>query len=236
AEKIQLDGNKLTDRNEEEKAPPRDASDFVTVSNGMLRTEYEIKLRYTIESDNKPHNVSIQNKSMPAIYTYSIIPKLDLDAFLIARITGWEDMNLIQGPARIYFDGSFVGETTINPLDTHDTLQLNLGRDKSIAVTRIKVKDKSKEQILSDLKVVKKTYEIQVRNTKSTSIRVVVEDQIPVTQDNSIKIEKIEDNNATHNPDTGKLIWDFKLSSRDTKKIIFSYEVKHPKDKILNSL
>lgn len=232
-------GMKMTEAEDAKKeyAPPRDASDFVTVSEGMLRVEYEIKLRYTIESDNKPHNVSIQNKTIPAIYNYSVIPKIDLDPFLIARLTGWEDMNLIQGQARIYFDGSFIGETTINPKNTNDTLQLNLGRDKSIAVTRVKVKDRSKERILSDMKVVTKTYEIKIRNTKSTPIRLVVEDQLPVTQDASIKIEKLEDSNATtFNAETGKLTWDFRLSSRDTKTLIFSYEVRYPKEKVLNNL
>ncbi len=230
---VHIDSRKTTE--EKEDYAPRDASDFVTINNGMLRVEYEIKLRYTIESDNKPHNVSIQNKSMPAIYTYSVIPKLDPDAFLMARITGWEDMNLIQGQARVYFDGSFVGETTINPNDTHDTLQLNLGRDKSISVTRVKVKDKSKERILSDMKVLTKTYEIQVRNTKSNAIRIVVEDQIPVTQDNTIKIEKTEDSGATFGENSGKLTWDFKLSGRDTKKLIFSYDIKYAKDKTLGA-
>ena len=216
--------------------PPRDASDFVTVNNGMLRVEYDIKLRYNIDSDNKPHNVAIQNKTMPTLYTYSVIPKLDLDAFLIARITGWEDMNLMAGTARIYFDGSFVGETAINPSSTSDTMQLNLGRDKSIAVTRIKIKEKSKEKILSDNKFVTKNYEIQIRNTKNTAIRIVVEDQIPVTQDNTIKIEKTNDSNATHNPNTGKLTWDFNLRGRDTKTLTFGYEITYPKDKQVSQL
>ncbi len=234
AKKASLDNN--NDAAKIQEFDDKEVSDYVTINNGMLRVEYEIKLRYTIESDNKPHNVAIQNKSIPASYTYSVIPKMDLDAFLIARLTGWEDMNLIPGAARIYFDGSFVGETSINPNDTHDTLQLNLGRDKSIAVSRTKVKDKSKEQILTDNKVITKTYEIQVRNTKNIPIRIVIEDQIPVAQDNTIKIEKREDSNGEFNPQTGKLTWDIKLSSKSTKLLTFSYEVKYPKDKVLTKL
>jgi uncharacterized protein (TIGR02231 family) len=219
-----------------EKGKDGSMSDYVNVNDNMTRIEYEIKLRYTIQSDNKPHNVAIQTKSMSAAYNYSVIPKLDPDVFLIARVTDWEDLNLIPGSARIYFDGSYIGESYINPRNTNDTLQLNLGRDKSIVVNRIKVKDKYKDKVLTDSRVITKVYEISIRNTKSIPIRIVVEDQMPVTQNNDIKIEYLEKSDAKFNPETGKLIWDFKLSSRDNRKLTFSYEVKFAKDKPLSNL
>ena len=213
-----------------------DVADYVEMSENLLRVEYEIKLKYTIPSDNQQHNVVIQTKTLPATYAFSVIPKLDPDVFLIARVTDWEDLNLVAGDARIYFDGSFVGETTINPRSTNDTLLLNLGRDKSIVVTRTKLKDRSKERFLSDQKAVTKTFEIGVRNTKSAAIRLVVEDQIPISRDNDIKIENLEDSSAKYNPETGKLTWDLNLKSKDAKRLIFSYEVKFPKDKSVSNL
>jgi uncharacterized protein (TIGR02231 family) len=220
---------------EEKAKKDRELNEFVNTSTNMLRVEYEITLKYTIESDNKPRNVIIQSKNIPTVYTYSVIPKLDLDVFLMARITDWEDMNLIPGEARIYFDNSFIGNTFINPQNINDTLQLNFGRDKSIVVTRTKVKDKCKEKFMNENKFSEKTYEIAIRNTKSMPIRVVVEDQMPVTRDPAIKIEYTENSNATKfNPETGKLTWDLTIKSKDTKKLVFKYEVKHPKDKVLS--
>lgn len=211
-------------------------TDYTQVTQNMMRIEYEIKLKYSIESDNKPHNVTIQSKIIPAVYSYSIVPKLDPDAFLIARVTDWEDMNLIPGTARVYFDNSYIGESFINPRNTNDTLQLNLGRDKSIVVTRIKVKDKCKDKIFSDNQTQTRTYEIVVRNTKMIPIRLVVEDQMPVSKEQSIKIDYLEQSEAKFNTETGKLTWDFILKAKDNKKLIFSYEVKSPKDRILNPI
>ncbi len=211
-------------------------TDYTQVTQNMMRIEYEIKLKYSIESDNKPHNVTIQSKTIPAVYSYSIVPKLDPDAFLIARVTDWEDMNLIPGTARVYFDNSYIGESYINPRNTNDTLQLNLGRDKSIVVTRIKVKDKCKDKIFSDNQTQTRTYEIVVRNTKMIPIRLVVEDQMPVSKEQSIKIDYLEQSDAKFNTETGKLTWDFILKAKDNKKLIFSYEVKSPKDRILNPI
>ncbi len=162
-------------------------ADYVTVNENMLRIEYEISLPYTIQSDGKPHNVVIQERKIPALYNYTVVPKLDPDVFLVARLTDWEDMNLLPGPARVYFDGSYVGQTQLNPNNIGDTLQVNLGRDKSIVVKRIKVKDKSKEKTMSDQKIVTKTFEISLRNTKNVPIRLIVEDQMPIAQDAAIK-------------------------------------------------
>ena len=211
-------------------------ADYTETHQNMMRIEYEIKLKYTIESDNKAHNVVIQSKTIPAVYSYSVVPKLDPDAFLMARVTDWEDMNLIPGAARIYFDNSYIGESFINPRNTNDTLQLNLGRDKSIVVNRIKVKDKCKDKMMSDNHVLTQVYDITVRNTKNIPIRLVIEDQMPVTKEQDIKIEYLENSGARFNTETGKLIWDFNLKPKDTKKLTFSYEVKSPKDKSLSSL
>jgi uncharacterized protein (TIGR02231 family) len=208
-------------------------ADFTQVNQNMMRIEYEIKLKYTIESDNKPHNVVIQSKTMPAQYSYSVVPKLDLDVFLMARVTDWEEMNLIPGTARVYFDNSYIGESYINPRNTNDTLQLNLGRDKSIVVTRNKVKDKCKDKSFSDNHLLTRVYEIVVRNTKNIPIRMVVEDQMPVTKEQDVKIEYTEESGAKFNPETGKLLWDFNLKPKDNKRLVFSFEVKAPKSKPL---
>lgn len=212
------------------------AKQYVTVSENMLRVEYEIKLKYTIDSDNKPRNVIIQSKTLPATYNYTIVPKLDPDAFLMARVTAWEDLNLIPGEARIYFDGAYIGVTQINPRTLSDTLQLNLGRDKSIVVTRTKLKDKSKESFVGDTKTVRRSYEISIRNNKNTPIRLIVEDQMPVSSNQDIKVEYIENSDAKFNDQTGKLIWDLNIKSKDTKRLQFTYEVKHPKTATISNL
>ena len=59
---------------------------------------------------------------------------------------------------------------------------------------------------------------------------------MPVTKEQDIKIEYLENSGARFNPETGKLVWDFNLKSKDSKKLTFSYEVKSPKDKALSSL
>lgn len=207
-----------------------------TIDESMMRVEYTIKSNCQIASDNKAHNVVINSTDVPYSMAYSAVPKLDADAFLMGKLLGWEDLNLMPSSARLYFDESFIGTTTIDPNTTKDTLYMNLGRDKEVVVKRLSVKDKCKEQVLSDQKVVSKSYEITIRNTKALTLDFELEDQIPVSNDQLIKVSLIEKDGADFNEVNGQLTWKFKLKSKETKKIRFTYEVKYPKDKYVQGL
>ncbi len=206
------------------------------VNDNFFRTEYEIKTKYSIEADNKAHNVIISNIEVPVYLAYLSVPKLDRDAFLMAKVANWEDLNLLPATAKIYFDESYIGMTVVDPSTTKDTLYMNLGRDKSIIVKRQAIKEKCKEQVIGDFRVVTKTIEITVRNTKGIPLQFEVEDQIPVTSDNTIKIS-LEKHNATYyTENTGKLTWKLHIMPKETRKIVFTYEVKYPKDKVIAGL
>ena len=207
-----------------------------TIDESMMRVEYTIKSNCQIASDNKAHNVIINSTDVPYTMAYSAVPKLDADAFLMGKLLGWEDLNLMPSSARLYFDESFIGTTTIDPNTTKDTLYMNLGRDKEVVVKRLSVKDKCKEQVLSDQKVLTKSYEITIRNTKALTLDFELEDQIPVSNDQLIKVSLIEKDGADFNEVNGQLTWKFKLKSKETKKIRFTYEVKYPKDKYVQGL
>ena len=85
---------------------------------------------YTIPSDGKNHQVGVQEQELTSSYKYYCTPKLDLDAFLFAQVTGWEGLNLLAGPAYIYFEGTYVGESLLDLAGVGDTLDISLGRDQ----------------------------------------------------------------------------------------------------------
>jgi len=198
---------------------------------GMLQTEYEIKLKYSIPHDDDLHMVAIQSKEINSQFHYSAVPKMDVNAFLMADILDLSDMNLIPGSSRIYLDGSFVGKSVLNPDAFTDTIQLSLGKDRSIVLSRKKLKDKTKEKLLVDEKTILTSYEIKIKNNKSTSISLDLTDQIPLSVMADIKISLVDSDGGTLNPETGLLTWKLDLKALETKTIQFSYELKVPKSK-----
>jgi uncharacterized protein (TIGR02231 family) len=215
----------------------KEMSEYVNISENLIRTSYEIKLKYNIETGGKSHRVMVKQDDIAMSLQFAAVPKLSADAYLLAKVSGWEDLNLLPGAARVFFDNGYIGESFINPQSESDTLDFNLGNDKSLVVQRRKIKEKSKTKILENDKVEIRTYEILVRNTKNQSVWMNLEDQIPVvTGTQEIKVNLLESDGAVLDEVTGLLTWKLKIASKETKKVRFTYEVRYPKDKLISGL
>lgn len=211
-------------------------SNYVSTVQTSLNTEFKISLPYTVYSANKPTLVDIQNYEMKADYGYAVAPKLDHDAFLLAKATGWEEFNLLPGEANVFFEGTFVGKTFIDPNNIKDTLSVSLGRDKRVVVKREKLKDYSTRRTIGANQRDSYAYEISIRNTKNEPIKITLEDHIPVSQNSQIEVTMTDEGGAKYNENTGKLVWELVVQSNETKKVQYKFEVKYPKDKIVNGL
>lgn len=201
-----------------------------------LNTEFEIPLPYTVESSSKPTLVDIKNHEMKAIYNYSTVPKLDTDAFLIAKATGWEDFDLLPGEANIFFEGTYVGKTFIDPNNIQDTLSVSLGRDTRIVVKREELKDLTTKRVIGSNQREEHVWEISVRNTKSESVKITVEDQMPISKNSQIEVNPLDTGGSRFDEKTGKMVWSLTLQPNETRKMGFRYEVKYPKDKQVSGL
>jgi hypothetical protein len=190
-------------------------------------TTFDIELPYTIPTDGKEYQVEIKEENIKAEYQYVCVPKLETDAFLTAQIVDWEQYNLLEGEANLYFEGTFMGKTLLKTNSVEDTLKLSLGRDKNIVVTRTKLKDFSKTSFLSSKIKASRGYEIKIRNKKSVPISIVIEDQIPIVSEKSIEVE-YENKGAEYDKDKGKLAWKIDLKPLEDKKVNFNYTVKYP--------
>ncbi|GAB4289720.1 MAG: DUF4139 domain-containing protein [Marinilabiliales bacterium] len=209
-------------------------SNYTSVEESQTTTEFVIKIPYTIPSDNKTYMVDIQKYDLKADYQYYAVPKLDKDAFLLARVTGWEDYQLLSGYVNLFFEGTFVGQSYLNTVTTKDTLDFSMGRDKNVVVTRTKLKDFSSKKTIGLNITEIYAWEIECRNKKKESIPIIIEDQFPISSNKDIEISYEEMSGANLNKDTGILRWNFQLKPAETKKIKMIYSIKYPKNKTLN--
>ena len=108
---------------------------------------FEIKIPYSIPSDNKNYMVDMATYDLPAMYQYYSIPKVNDDAFLLAKIINWEQYNLLAGEANVFFEDTYVGKSLLNAQSMSDTLNISLGIDKKVSVTREKKTDFTSRQL-----------------------------------------------------------------------------------------
>ena len=191
--------------------------------------EFDITDPYTITNDGKQCTVDINEFDLKAIYQYAVVPKVSTDVFLTAKLTDWNKYNFLSGEANLFFEGTFIGKSVIDANATADTLNLSLGADKNIVVTRTSVKTLTEKQNLGSNRKETRDWEIEVKNRKNQLINLLVEDQIPVSQNSSIEVEKQELSGGKLDEKSGKVTWDFQLSPQDDKKVELKYLVKYPK-------
>lgn len=206
---------------------------MASVAETAINTEFNVNTPYSIPSDNAPHSVDLNVLSLASEYIYQAVPKLEKDVFVTARVAANNLVNNLQGEANVYFDGTFTGNTYINST-AEDTLTLSLGRDKRIQIERKKLKEFSSKSFFGSTKTESNTWEITIRNTRKESIKILLEDQVPVSTDKEIEVKLSDAGNANVEDASGKLKWIFNVAPEQSQTAKFSFEVKYPKDKKIN--
>jgi hypothetical protein len=196
-------------------------------------TIYEIEDPYTVLNDSKTYMVDINSYEVNALYEYYAAPKLEPDAFLTAKIVDWQELNLLPGEANLFFEGTFLGKSILDVANAGDTLKLSLGKDKGVVIKRTLLKDFSSKKFLGSNKTDTRQYEILVRNNKQQPVSIIIEDQFPISTQKEIEVSDRKYDGAKLDDDTQKITWQLSVDPKKENKVNFKYEVKYPKEKVL---
>ncbi|AWV99889.1 mucoidy inhibitor MuiA family protein [Arcticibacterium luteifluviistationis] len=190
---------------------------------------FTLDSKFTLLSDGKENTTELKELEIPTDFEYKTVPKIDPVAFLTARIFDWEQYNLIEGEASLYFEGTYLGKTDLD-LSNKDTLSISLGRDQAVKVQRKPVKQFSKNTFIGGNSINSYGYEISIRNTKSVPIKILVEDQFPLSKFKEVEVYDKSAVGANENQETGELMWLNKIEPSTEKTLPFSYTIKYPKN------
>lgn len=200
----------------------------VQESQNQNHVSYEIKEKLRLNSRNPEVLVDIQEMEIPALYRYVATPKVSPDVFLTASVPNWQELNLMEGEATLYFENTFIGNFRLKPDQMEDTLTLNLGVDPAITVKRTKLMNKAKKAFIGDGRKISREIEFQAKNGKSIPVPITIYDQYPVSDQDKVKVIQLEHSGASLEPVTGELRWDFVLQPKKEKKWMLKYEVEYP--------
>ncbi|MCT4614635.1 MAG: DUF4139 domain-containing protein [Marinifilaceae bacterium] len=195
--------------------------------------DFEVNTPYTLKTGNKKLSVDMQVFRLPATYQYYCVPKIDKDAFLIASIKDWEKYSLLAAEANVFFEDTYIGKTLVDLKSASKTLDISLGRDKNVSVSREKIKDFTSKQFIRGKKEESIAWKIRVKNNKSEKINMLIKDQVPVSTLEEILVEIQELSDAKYISDKGEIKWEFNLEPQADKSFIFKYIVKYPKNRNL---
>jgi uncharacterized protein (TIGR02231 family) len=223
-------------KEKDEEIDPSTLQQYTTLNEGQLNTNFEIDLPYDIESDGKIHSVTIKDEEISCILKNYAVPRVDKEAYLLAEVADWQNLDLLPGDANIIMDDTYIGKSMIDPNTTADTLNLSLGKDKRIAVKRSLVKEMSSLKTSGKESKQVFTYEVVVKNNKITDVNLLLKDQFPLSTIKEVIVTLEDGSDAMVNAETGVLTWKIDLKPGESKKVRFSYSVKYPKDKKIVNL
>ena len=213
-----------------------DESEVVAVSQQQAQFgfEFDIKQLLTLPDGGKTTTTELTRHQLAATYEYRGIPKIDKESFLVADATDWQQLNLMEGEANVYFDNSFVGKSILDPNVSSDTLHFSLGRDQSIHLQRIKVSERSNRRFFGSSQEQTMTWRITVKNARQETVSITVFDQAPISRNSSIEVSMEELSGGQCDKQTGIIKWPLQLQPGEQRELILQYRVKYPKNRRLN--
>jgi uncharacterized protein (TIGR02231 family) len=217
----------------EERAAEQEAA---VEANGFQVT-FKIPGRVSIGAAEGAKSLRIATATIAPDLLVRSAPVLDTTAFLEASFKQAEDAPLLPGRVSIYRDGAFVGRGQMAAASKDETVRLGFGADDKIKIERavLKRNEGSAGLIVTTSKTDERAFKTSVRNGHDFPIKVAIEDQLPVSENEEIVVEMLP---STTPPTTtnlrdkrGVLEWAFEAKAGEVKDIGFAWRVKWPKDK-----
>jgi TonB-dependent SusC/RagA subfamily outer membrane receptor len=198
---------------------------------GATKTEFAIKKPYTIMANGDITAIEVNTFKIPATYEYFAAPVLNENVYLTASFKDWEEHQLLPGEANIYFEGTYAGKTVIDPYTTKKEMILSLGIEHNITVTRQQERNFKSKPFVGNNRILDRSYVLEVKNNKNSSINLKLMDRIPKSQNKEIKVDDIITHNATYDESKGLLSWKMTMEPKSVQKENFSFQVKFPKER-----
>lgn len=199
---------------------------------------FHISSKSTIPSDNVPHKVTIAIEKLQAEFSYSSTPKLSPYVYLKAVIKNTTTAPLIAGNANIFSNDDFVATSSMKLVAPNETFDAYLGVDPALKVER-KLINKFTDYTGTFTKNVRVTYEFNfaLENTKKSEQKILVQDQMPVSQNERILVEQVEPTEKEMRRDEqGFMNWNLTVRPSEKKTWKLKFNVEYPQGMAISGL
>jgi uncharacterized protein (TIGR02231 family) len=193
-----------------------------------------------VPADGSAHRVFINEFSVDGSKEYAATPKLSPFAYLRMITVNTTGVDLLPGNMNIFLDNDYVGRSDLVRVAPGESLELFLGIDEGIKVSRKEVSRKVDEgSFLSRRKKTDLVYAIEIENNKRSPVNIVVYDQLPVSQHTDIEVRSTRIQPEPSAPDgsgtneraeQGMMKWNFSIPAGGKQEIRLEFWVRHPLD------
>jgi uncharacterized protein (TIGR02231 family) len=206
------------------------------VETGGFQAMFRLPGRVSVAADEGAKSFRITAATITPELLVRATPALDSTGFLEAGFKHGEEAPLLPGRVAIYRDGIFVGRGQMPLTAKEQPVRLGFGADDKIKVERtITSRSEGSAGLITTSKIDQRDYKIAVRNGHDAAVRVAIEDQLPVSEIDDVKVELLPGSTAPTERDVrnrrGVAAWSFDLGAGEARDIKFGWRVRWPSDK-----
>lgn len=218
----------------EENAPaPVDIGEqTAAVEAAPFQAIFAIPNRLTIPDTGEAKRVLLQQDSLEPVLTVRTVPKLDAKAYLYAKLVLPKGSPALPGAVSLFRDGTFVGTGALPVLSPGEDHELGFGADDQVRVRHAISEEKQGETgLISSAKTDSRNFRITIKNMHERAVQLVVHDQIPVSQNQDIKVDIVGPTSPTKkdiDDKRGVIAFESKLEPEEERVIEFGYRVIWP--------
>lgn len=183
-----------------------------------------------VPSDGSPHKTTLNQFALPPNLDYLAIPKHTDAIYRRAKLNNSSASPLMAGPANLFVGDEFIGSSKIDYTPANGEIELLLGVEERLTVEREMVKRDVDKRLLRDNRQLRYGYEIKIKNLLQSAVKIELQDQIPVSRHEQIKIklDRVQPEPA-EKTELNILEWHLSLAAGTEQTVGYEYSVEHPR-------
>ncbi|WP_445246235.1 mucoidy inhibitor MuiA family protein [Microcoleus sp. OTE_8_concoct_300] len=184
-----------------------------------------------IPSDGTPHKVMVFRENYPFKPEYIAVPRLVsfayLQAVVVNPLTG---ATLLPGKANIFRDNTFVGTVQLENVSPGQEYKVNLGIDERLKIERELVERQVDKKLIGQQRRMSYAYRLNVTNLQQVQVHLTLQEQLPVSRNEQIKVRLTLTNPKIVAGEMGLLEWIMSLQPQAKQELYYQFVVEHPPD------
>lgn len=142
-----------------------------------------------IPSDGAFHSVPLMGRPARATLDYVVVPRESTDVFRRLALHNPLDAPLMPGPADVYVGGDYLLTANLRATAQRGKVELGLGVEQSIKVSRNTRFAEESAGLMGGSLALRHELIIEVANRRDRSVRVEVQERLPITRDKEDEIQ-----------------------------------------------
>jgi uncharacterized protein (TIGR02231 family) len=219
-----------------EAAAPEPAQDITeqhaAVETAPFQAVFTVPSRMTVPPTGEAKRVHLQEDGIEPVLTVRAVPGLEAKAYLYAKLVLPKGSPLLPGSVALFRDGTFVGTGALPVLSPGEDHELGFGADDQVRVRHAIANDKRGETgLISSARTDSRNFRNTVKNMHERAVQLVVQDHIPVSQNDDIKVDLVGPTQPTAKDVDGRrgvIAFESRLEPEEERVIDFGYRVVWP--------